>query len=529
MKRLLIQPVTILAFIAIISTFLTKCGNNTVHTPGPSKSGKSLNAAAWKLRNDGASSDEFIGMQKKALEQLRRGESPDDAVTVLEQLGFFYYIIGDYENAIIYYQEAADSLRMNPARPRGEGVIQLFGDMGSLYRTFGMFDKALEYNDSALAESRRLGGVLMSDLYVFRSNIFQELNDTANAIKCYDLAIEAINKGNTNARKDYLRAFVNGERGNFMLMNYPHDRDSVTKAIGYISEYLKYEDTDTSPIEFSYGYGLSLLGETHKGIDIMERTMATFREQGDMEMLVFAQKTLMGEYARLGMGKKMEKLYPEFIASDDSLNNLRKMDYAIGAMVEYNTKIKSQKNELLEKELRIHRQGQFLVIAIAALVTVVAIFMVVVFMHRYRRERLSGNMKQQKISRLEVTQHEQRQHLENLEADLNLKMYGNNEILSNPQLLDGEKRGKFRRAFDSLYPNVVNKLKERYPRLTQNDELLCILIYLKHTPEEIGIFLGISKASVNTARYRLRQKLQLPADISLDKFIQSFNHPTPQL
>lgn len=62
-------------------------------------------------------------------------------------------------------------------------------------------------------------------------------------------------------------------------------------------------------------------------------------------------------------------------------------------------------------------------------------------------------------------------------------------------------------------------LKQDYPRLTPNDELLCMLLYLKHTTEEISIYLGISKASVNSARYRLRTKFMLPKDIELDTFI----------
>ena len=106
-----------------------------------------------------------------------------------------------------------------------------------------------------------------------------------------------------------------------------------------------------------------------------------------------------------------------------------------------------------------------------------------------------------------------------LEQDLSAGMNSNSHILSKPQLITGTEEGKFRRAFNVLFPHFISKLKQDYPKITANDELLCMLIYLKHTSEEISVYLGISRASVNSARYRLRMKFALPKDVDLDSFI----------
>lgn len=47
-----------------------------------------------------------------------------------------------------------------------------------------------------------------------------------------------------------------------------------------------------------------------------------------------------------------------------------------------------------------------------------------------------------------------------------------------------------------------------------------MLIYLRHSTEEISVYLNISRTSVNSARYRIRSKLKLGKGDNLDKFLQ---------
>lgn len=48
----------------------------------------------------------------------------------------------------------------------------LFGDLSQFYERLGMKRKAIGYSDSAMSASRRLGGMLMPDLWRFRTQIF---------------------------------------------------------------------------------------------------------------------------------------------------------------------------------------------------------------------------------------------------------------------------------------------------------------------------------------------------------------------
>lgn len=48
----------------------------------------------------------------------------------------------------------------------------LFGDLSQFYERLGMKRKAIGYSDSAMSASRRLSGMLMPDLWWFRTQIF---------------------------------------------------------------------------------------------------------------------------------------------------------------------------------------------------------------------------------------------------------------------------------------------------------------------------------------------------------------------
>ena len=64
------------------------------------------------------------------------------------------------------------------------------------------------------------------------------------------------------------------------------------------------------------------------------------------------------------------------------------------------------------------------------------------------------------------------------------------------------------------------RLREFCPGLTTGDETMCMLIKIGQNSSDIGLTLGISRASVNTARYRIRKKMALTKEQQLDDIIE---------
>ncbi|MDO5607866.1 MAG: triple tyrosine motif-containing protein [Capnocytophaga sp.] len=80
----------------------------------------------------------------------------------------------------------------------------------------------------------------------------------------------------------------------------------------------------------------------------------------------------------------------------------------------------------------------------------------------------------------------------------------------------------FQENFDMIHKNFFRNLKLKYPNLTASDLRLCVLLRLNYATKEIASMQGVSVRGVETARYRLRKKLNLSEEESLTDFLISF-------
>lgn len=78
---------------------------------------------------------------------------------------------------------------------------------------------------------------------------------------------------------------------------------------------------------------------------------------------------------------------------------------------------------------------------------------------------------------------------------------------------------QFEESFNLIYDNFMVQLRQRYPILKKNDLKLCAYLRMGLSSKEIASLLGVSERSVETARYRLRKKLELKQGDSLIEFL----------
>lgn len=77
-----------------------------------------------------------------------------------------------------------------------------------------------------------------------------------------------------------------------------------------------------------------------------------------------------------------------------------------------------------------------------------------------------------------------------------------------------------RRTFMEEYPSFFSYLKQLIPQLTRGDEILFVLIILGFSAEDVAALQGVSRRSVNMARYRLRMRMKLLPDQGLDEAVK---------
>ena len=79
----------------------------------------------------------------------------------------------------------------------------------------------------------------------------------------------------------------------------------------------------------------------------------------------------------------------------------------------------------------------------------------------------------------------------------------------------------FKLRFEKVHPDFFTVMKERFPSLSKTELRLCAYIRVGMTAKEIAQVLSVKPDTVNTSRYRIRKKMQLSPDESLESTLES--------
>lgn len=99
-----------------------------------------------------------------------------------------------------------------------------------------------------------------------------------------------------------------------------------------------------------------------------------------------------------------------------------------------------------------------------------------------------------------------------------------NTVLNIHKSSDMERVG-FMDIHQNLDPNFSKRLKTDFPSLTESQLRLAAYISLGMTNQQIARLLNIEYDSIKKSRYRLRTKLGLSTQDSLEDFIRSYTNP----
>jgi DNA-binding CsgD family transcriptional regulator len=110
------------------------------------------------------------------------------------------------------------------------------------------------------------------------------------------------------------------------------------------------------------------------------------------------------------------------------------------------------------------------------------------------------------------------------QLELENKNIENNESLielQNLTILTDEQWNEFKNAFEKVHQGFLNNLKNKIANLTPAETRLLALAKLKLTTKEMASSLGVTTQAIRTAWYRLRTKLNLSNEISLEEFVET--------
>lgn len=82
----------------------------------------------------------------------------------------------------------------------------------------------------------------------------------------------------------------------------------------------------------------------------------------------------------------------------------------------------------------------------------------------------------------------------------------------------------FSKHFDKVHSDFLLALKEKHPSISANELKLCAYLRMNLSTKEIAQLTNISVRGVEISRYRLRKKLELPAETRLFDYLIAFKH-----
>lgn len=96
------------------------------------------------------------------------------------------------------------------------------------------------------------------------------------------------------------------------------------------------------------------------------------------------------------------------------------------------------------------------------------------------------------------------------------------EDFSSVRILTEDDWNEFKELFDRVHRGLLNRLLMAYEDLTLADQRLFLLMKLELTTNQIANILGVSPDTVKKGRYRLKKKLAIEGETSLQDFVTSF-------
>jgi DNA-binding CsgD family transcriptional regulator len=208
---------------------------------------------------------------------------------------------------------------------------------------------------------------------------------------------------------------------------------------------------------------------------------------------------------------------------EEQIFKAKKLNFnLIEAIVELQTE--QQKDEL--KIMQLEQTNQRLWFFICAVLSVLIISVIVTLLIlQKKKHKIQMKQANEKLVSLGKKLNQTNAEKEMMSQEINeiLDDRENRQELERvaPSILQEIGESKFRQRFELLYPLFLPRLRERIPSITRREELLSMLIVLKQDNKEIAELLAIAPRSVLMLRHRFRQKIGLPADQSLESFIES--------
>lgn len=489
---------------------------------------------------------------REALDLCKSNELYSKEASVLNNLGTLYNCLDVPTKALTYFKEARE-IAMKHNLSTILSVIDC--NIGLIYSNIGDHEKAIPlYQESIdrLKKYNNLGYLNewanISRGYVNLSKDYIETYQYTNAQVAIDSALYYAQKDTT--KKDvYLYSVIN--QASLYIASHAPEK-AITLVLAAINN-PKYSSIPT----FEQYYLYYNLGEAYLTVNQFNEALKYAQLSHDLQKddiysdLSLESGVLLAKcYAGLNNYPKAYELAERFHTIRDTLNARNEKQRITLSLVEHeiegNEKALTEANDHLKITTTIYKT-----IGIAAIPLIALIVFALFYRYRLRLQKqhsmglenkVTERTKDLEIAHIQIQEAKERenislallnqQHSELLELTIEkMQNWQKQNTFSEIQTTINDLKaaqtkadewGSFMLHFERIHPNFAQSLQTQFPELNANDLKHCAYMRLGMTRKQVADNLHTTENAVRLARNRIRKKMGLEADDSLQGFLDQW-------
>lgn len=437
---------------------------------------------------------------------------------------FYWGVEKNYELAFEYYLLLDSELAMAQPEDYPE-MARDFMQIGKAYYFFQDYSIAIEYFKKAIVlPETTFTTMVINDARNTLGLCYQELNQL-------DSSDYYLNQVLINPFQEAMvwKRIATGNLGANMYLRKQYD-----KALPLLET-----DFNSSLAENDYGCAA--------GASILMADI--FREKGQMEKASEFIAHAKANISKAEQPERLRLLYPVmskwYADRGDAWQSKEYMDSALVAVKRYTEKFSAlrvlraqqkvdrQKDELRSAAFDLERQQK---IAernlLVLLVFILCIFTVFTYIIQRKRQLAKDLKLKAARQELEIATQELQKFTEKileknkLIEQMQSRVSGDNSVpvfqeLLQSTILTDDDWSSFQLLFDKVYPGFVPRVKEKLPELSIGDLRYFALCRLNLSNKEMAAMLGVSANTLHVTSHRIRKKLKLSDNNSLEELIRT--------
>lgn len=467
---------------------------------------------------------------------------------LLKMQGDNFYLLGISKRAAELYQQAlAISKSTRDVDTEAEicnSLFKLHLNTGNNRFSKDLLSRALEIYQSR--DNKPMELRILNNLGIF----YYYQKDYEQSLECYEKALKLAKSDSVKSALILTNiSELNVARGK--LHEADRNLDQALVLIGH-----SYDNSDALQIWINKAKIARTLGNNSQARNLLKTITANLNLRDPNRMIESCDEI---SDVWLSLGDSIQGLRYLLLGKhfSDSLRVSDNEDQLRQLLVQYNSERITDRNKLLELEVRQKSLTSRVAVVISVLIVVLAIFL----FYKIRSDRRKNNLinrQTHELARLRELEHQQREREMSLAIDqrnreltsysIDASAMGElvknaaeslNEIRKHADTKDkqtideiiskfknftgGKLKDDFKTYFNEVHPEFFDRLKQLYPQLTPTDLRLCSYLYLGMATKEIAALTFREIRSVESSRFRLRKKLNVPSVISLHDFLQNLN------